>query len=97
MSWEVRPVTKEEASAALREVAFVAQDEGSDESRTLVHSFRHTGPIALGADADLAAALFAVETADEIAWVTHPLRHDLTVRVGDRVTHYNCLRPERDE
>lgn len=61
--------------------------------RRLVHS-RLGG---IGADHSLESAREHVEQADEIAWITSMLRHDLAVRVGDRIYSYDVPRPERSE
>jgi hypothetical protein len=84
---EVVHIDKETASAALRDAAFTSEVDG----RTTVHSFLG----GIGADHDLDLALGLVIDAEEIAWTTHLLRHDLAVRVDGRVYHYDVPRPER--
>lgn len=95
MSWPDVEINKEVAAEALRGVAYhVVGEEWQDGARTLVHTFTGTGPY-FGADHDLEDALRDVERATEIAWVTHPLHHDLAVRVGGRDCYYDVPRPER--
>ena len=78
-------ITKEEAAAALRAVAFPVTDpEDSAYGRTLVHCM--TGGT-LGADWDLDGALALVERADQIAWHWSLLGHELTVKDADGRTY----------
>lgn len=62
------------AKAAVSAAAFT-----DDEGRTTIHSFVHSGGIAMGADCDLESAIEKIDSAKEIAWVDHPLKHDLAV------------------
>lgn len=93
MNWPVKHLTQDEAVDALRAAAFtVDYPESGDHGRTLIHSF--IGGF-IGADHDLDFALARVAEADEVAWATHPIHHDLAVRVRDRVYRYSVRRPER--
>lgn len=64
------------------------------QNRRMVHNFAHAGGMALGADQDLDEAIARVMEADEVAWVSHSMGHDLAVRVGDRVYYYDVKRPQ---
>lgn len=82
-------LTKEEASAALREAAFTASD-----GRTTIHSFLSM----IGADHDLDRALELVAESTRCAWVDHWCGHDLAVVTNGRLYHYDVRRPEaKDE
>lgn len=85
----VKHLTKDEAKDALRAAAFTSEEDG----RTTVHSFLGF----VGADHDLDAALEKVDQADEVAWATHMIHHDLAVRIGDRIYRYDVPRPERTQ
>lgn len=87
-------VTAAQAAEALRNAAVEETLDCGTPGRTLIHSFSHAGPLALGADVELESALETVEQADEIAWVVHPLGHDLAVTDGDRVVYFAVSRPQ---
>lgn len=94
LTTEVVTITKAEASEALRGAAFTVDDpESSDHGRTLIHcqmSFT-------GADWDLDGALDLVARADQVAWTTHWLRHDLGVQADGRAHYFDVPRPEREQ
>lgn len=87
--------TKEEAAQALRDAAYLEVLEDDErEPRALVHTFAHGPGMALGADWDLPEAVAFVERADSLAWVQHPLRHDLEVRADGRLLYFAVRRPQ---
>lgn len=82
-------ITKDEARAALRSVAF--HDE--EEDRDLVHCILGF----TGADWDLDDALRAVDGADVCLWLPHFAHHDLcVVGVMGLTFHFNARMPEED-
>lgn len=87
----VMHIGKDEAIEAMRAAAFTIDDlEGSDNCRTIIHTF--AGPF--GADWDLDEAIALVERSVEIAWVDHLICHDLAVREDDKhVIYFDCKRP----
>lgn len=89
VGWPVVIIEAQDARDAVTEAAFT-----TEEGRTILHSFAHTSFIALGADVDLEVVLDAIDNAEEIAWCTHPLEHDLCI-VGDVDRFYSVPRPER--
>lgn len=92
-----RRIEKAEADRALRAAAFTTTDECDDTMRHIVHTFSHAGVMALGADWDLEEAFAFVARADEVAWVEHPLRHDLVARVEERVVYFDAVSPDRTQ
>lgn len=104
------PTTRDDAIEALREAATEAREMVGETEETfdgdlirettvyrlrkVVHTFVNIDGVALGADHDLDEAIERVRTADAVFWVDHPLRHDLTVRVGDLNYFYAARRPK---
>lgn len=93
---QVKRITKEEASAALRAAAFTESVEcptcgqpREGEGRTIIHSFLG----GIGADHDLATALDYVERSDDRAWAPHLFGHELAVAVDGKVYRYDARRP----
>lgn len=86
----VQHITKDEATTAITAAAFTVTDpEASDHGRVIIHCMMTF----TGADWDLAEALKEIERADEIAWTDHLFGHDLAVRVGGDVYHFDAKRP----
>lgn len=94
MEWPNETVEQQAACDAATAAAFTTTDDDGVE-QSILHSFAHSGPIAIGADAMLGDVLYDIENADEVLWVSHPLKHDLAVRRSDRVRYYAVPRPER--
>jgi hypothetical protein len=74
-------------------VASLLANARVDEGREVIHSFAHVGGIAVGVDLDLDAAVAYVDEAVTVAWVDHPLGHDLAVLAPDgRARYFQCFR-----
>lgn len=87
MKDETWPCTVAEAEQALTAAA------KTRDGRTTVHSLRHTGPFAIGADWDLDEALACVRASPQLAWGQHPVGHDLAAVDEHGAVYFDVRRP----
>lgn len=93
MTTKLVPISKEAAKDAL--LAAAHQPDDDETLAATVHTFAAGGAVMLGADWDLEEALRFADVADELAWIEHPLQHDLAIRSEGRVIFFDARNPDR--
>lgn len=96
---DYQPITKPEAIAAVTERSWEAEvelcghtgceDHRGPSGKRIIHCYS-----LFGCDVSLDNAIAEIETAQEVGWADHILRHDLAVKTeGGKWHHYDVPRP----